>query len=173
MTDEGNQDVDQQARDLAANAATERAKRLADQLAIQHAEREYDAARQRAADGVAYQPRRQGRTQYQGPPLAQPRINDAIGDITPPPPPGFAVDTANAFAAATQAMQEIARALASRSANTSRARDGEIVIVRDISQVFDQVPEDILERVQYVKTVANRLSANMSGVALASQLIAV
>ena len=53
MADDGNQDADQQARDLAANAAKERAKRLADQLAIQHAEREYDAARQQAAGGVA------------------------------------------------------------------------------------------------------------------------
>ena len=83
MADDGNQDADQQARDLAANAAKERAKRLADQLAIEHAEREYDAARQQAAGGVAFQPRRQGRPPYQGPPLAQPRIGDAIGDIAP------------------------------------------------------------------------------------------
>ena len=161
MADDGNQDADQQARDLAANAAKERAKRLADQLAIEHAEREYDAARQQAAGGVAFQPRRQGRLPYQGPPLAQPRIGDAIGD--PPPPPRYAVDTAAALTAATQAMAAIADSLG-RSGSNSRGRDGDIVIYKDISQVFDEVPEDILERVKYVKTVVNRLNVNTSGV---------
>ena len=68
MDADGNQDADQQARNLAAIAAQDRANRLADQLAIQHAEREYDAARNQAADGVEFQPRRQGRLQHYGPP---------------------------------------------------------------------------------------------------------
>ena len=33
-----------------------------------------------------------------------------------------------------------------------------------MSQVFDEVPEDILDRVKYVKSVVNRLNANTSGV---------
>ena len=51
-----------------------------------------------------------------------------------------------------------------RSGSNSRGRDGDIVIHKDISQVFDEVPEDILERVKYVKSVVNRLTANTSGV---------
>ena len=149
MADDSNQDADQLARDLAANAARGRAKRLADQLAIQHAERKYDAARKRTTDGVTFQPRRQGRPPYQGPPLAQPRIYDAIGDIAPPPPPGFAVDTAAALTAATQAMAAIAESLARRSASNSGGRDGDVVICNGVSQVFEKVPEDILDRVKY------------------------
>ena len=40
--------------------------------------------------------------------------------------------------------------------NDSRRRDGEVVIHKDISGVFGEVPEDILERVKYVESVENR-----------------
>ena len=37
---------------------------------------------------------------------------------------------------------------------------------KDISRVFDEVPEDILGRVKYAKTVENRLQTNTSGILL-------
>ena len=61
-------------------------------------------------------------------------------------------------------MKAIAESLGSRSANNSRGRDGDIVIVKDISQVFDEVPVALLDRVKYLQSVVNRLNANTSGV---------
>ena len=121
MSDDGNQDLDQQVRNNAARAAQQRAEQLAAQLAIRHAESEYDEARQRAANNVPTQPRRQGRTHRFGPPPARPRINDAAEDFVPPPPPRFATDTAAALTAATQAMAAIADSLG-RSGSNSRGR---------------------------------------------------
>ena len=56
-----------------------------------------------------------------------------------------------------------------RSRNNSRGRDGDIVISKDISKVFEQVPEELLERVEYVKRITNRLDANTSGIRLKVQ----
>ena len=91
-------------------------------------------------------------------------LEAAAFDFTSPPAPQFATDAANAITAATRAMAAIVETLGTRSANNSRGRDGDIVISKDVSQVFDEVPEDILDRVKYVKSVVNRLTANTSGV---------
>ena len=163
MADDPNQDADETARNQAALAAYDRQRgSLRDRLAAFQ-------ERQRNENGNADQVSQQGRGggwqqmgRHFGPPLPQPRLEDAAGDLGPPPPPQSVTDTANAFAAATQAMTAIAENLGKR--NNSRGRDGDIVIHKDISQVFEEVPVEILERVKYVKRVANRLSANTSGI---------
>ena len=66
-------------------------------------------------------------------------------------------------------MQAIAASIGDRSANNdknSRGRDGDIVTHKDISKVFEEVPEEILERVRYVKRLENRLHTNTSGIRL-------
>ena len=69
--------------------------------------------------------------------MPQPRLEAAAGDIGfAPPAPQSATDTANAFAAATQAIKAIAESLGNRSGNNSRGRDGGIVIHKGISQVI-------------------------------------
>ena len=70
----------------------------------------------------------------------------------------------NALADVSTAMTAIVDTLTRRSGNDSRRRDGEVVIHKDISGVFGEVPEDILERVKYVESVENRLLTNTSGV---------
>ena len=50
-------------------------------------------------------------------------------------------------AAATQAMAAVAESLGNRSAGHSRGRDGDIVLGSDISTVFGEIPENILDRV--------------------------
>ena len=92
-------DADQLARNQAALVAQARAQEVADRLIVQHAEREYDTARQRAASRVPTGPRRPGRLQEFGPPPEPPRINDAVGEPGPPPP-SFATDTATVLTAA-------------------------------------------------------------------------
>ena len=95
-----------------------------------------------------------------GPPPPPPHFGV---DAPQPAPPQFATDTAAALTAASQAMQAIAASIGDRSANNdknSRGRDGDIVVSKDISQVFDEVPEEILERVRYVKRLENRLHTN-------------
>ena len=144
---------------LAARAAEQRQR---DAAAL--AEHEYDLARQAAdvnQDGFRLG---RGPGRYIGPPPPPPMLGAAAYDFAPPPAPQFATDTANAFTAATQALKAIAESLGSRSANNSRGRDGDIVIVKDISQVFDEVPVALLDRVKYLQSVVNRLNANTSGV---------
>ena len=70
----------------------------------------------------------------------------------------------NALADVSTAMTAIVDTLTRRPGNDSRRRDGEVVINKDISSVFGEVPEDILERVKYVESVENRLLTNTSGV---------
>ena len=145
---------------LAARAAEQR-----EREAAAFAEREYDLARQAAAANQGGNGHRLGRGFGRGfgPPPPQPRLDADFPDFAPPAPQSV-TDTANAFAAATQAMKAIAESLGNSSGNNSRGRDGDIVINKDVSQVFEQVPEDILERVKYVESVVNRLTANTSGV---------
>ena len=162
MSDDNQQGAGKQALDsdvLAARAAEQRER---DAAAL--AEREYDLARQ-AAD-ANQEGSRLGRDPGRifGPPPPQPRLEAAANDFASPPAPQFATDTAQAITAATRAMAAIVETLGTRSANNSRGRDGDIVISKDVSQVFDEVPEDILDRVKYVKSVVNRLTANTSGV---------
>ena len=54
----------------------------------------------------------------------------------------------NALADVSTAMTAIVQTLTRGSGNNSRGRDGDIVVNKDISGVFDEVPEDILERVK-------------------------
>ena len=72
----------------------------------------------------------------------------------------------NALTDVSKAMSALVENLSRHPARNSRGRDGDVVIHKDISRVFEKVPEDILERVQYVKTVENRLQTNTSGVLL-------
>ena len=132
---------------LAARAAEQR-----ERDAAAFAEREYDLARQAAAANQGGNGYRLGRgfgRGFYGPPPPQPRLDADFPDFAPPAPQSV-TDTANAFAAATQAMKAIAESLGSHSDNNSRGRDGDVVINKDVSQVFEQVPEEILERVKQV-----------------------
>ena len=99
-----------------------------------------------------------------GPPPPMPPLGEATGASPQPAPPQFAVSTMAALTAATQAMAAIAESLGNRSAGHSRGRDGDIVLGSDISTVFGEIPENILERVKYVKRLEMRLFTNTSGV---------
>ena len=101
---------------------------------------------------------------FVGPPPAPPMLEAAAYDFASPPAPQFATDTAHAITAASRAMAAIVETLGIRSANNSRGRDGDIVIEKDISRVFDEVPVALLDRVKYLQSVVNRLNANTSGV---------
>ena len=119
MADDSNQDADDNARNQAALAAYDRQRSLRERHAA------FVLQRQNLA-GNAEQVLPQGRGGQQqpasrfGPPLPAPQLDDAAGDFGPPQPPQFATDTANAFAAATQAMQAIAESIGNRSGNNSR-----------------------------------------------------
>ena len=118
---------------LAARAAEQR-----ERDAAAFAEREYDLARQAAAanqDGNGYRLGRGFGRGFNGPPPPQPRLEADVADFAPPAPQSV-TDTANAFAAATQAMKAIAETLGRQSGNNSRGRDGEVVISKDVSQVY-------------------------------------
>ena len=163
MADDRNQGAGENARNQAALAAYDRQRSLRERHAAFVQQRQNLAGN---AEQVLPQGRGGGRQQPShrfGAPPPAPQLDDAAGDLAPRPPQ-LATDTANAFAAATQAMQAIAESIGNSSANNSRGRDGDIVINKDVSQVFDEVPEDILDRVKYVKSVVNRLTANTSGV---------
>ena len=158
-------DPDQMARRQAALAAQDRARQVAGNIAAAHAADVYNQARQNA---VGYNPAPPG---YVPPPPGHPlsplprrQVIPGIPVGGPPPPPAFAVGAMNALADVSTAMTAIVDTLTRRSGNDSRKRDGEVVIEKDISKVFDEVPEDILERVKYVESVENRLLTNMSGV---------
>ena len=69
----------------------------------------------------------------------------------------------NALTDVSKAMSALVENLSRHPERNSRGRDGDVVIHKDISRVFEKVPEDILERVQYMKTVENRLQTNTSG----------
>ena len=166
MADDQNQDADENARNQAALAAYDDQQR---KLRTDYAA----FMRQRKASGNAGQasPRGRGGGWQQsadrlGPPPPPPHFGV---DAPQPAPPQFATDTAAALTAASQAMQAIAASIGDRAANNdrnSRGRDGDIVVSKDISQVFDEVPEEILERVRYVKRLENRLHTNTSGIRL-------
>ena len=164
MADEKGKGAGKQA--LAPDVLAARAAEQRERDAAAFAEREYDLARQFAdvnTDGNGFWLGRGFGRGYSGPPPPQPQLGSDVTDFAPPAPQSV-TDTANAFVAATQAMKAIAESLDNRFGNNSRGRDGDIVINKDVSQVFDQVPEDILERVKYVKSIVNRLTANTSGV---------
>ena len=159
MSEDMNQDADEIARNQAALAAYGRQQesvreRYAAFQARQQNSRDNDGSPQ-GRDAGWPQPSKQF-----GLPPPQPQLEEAAGGLSPPAPPQFAVDTAAAMTAATQAFAAIAQSLTSRSANSSRGHDGEIIVVNDLSNVFDEVPENVLERVQYVQKVMNRLTTN-------------
>ena len=144
---------------LAARAAEQR-----ERDAAAFAEREYDLARQAAdANQEGFRLGR-GPGRNFGPPPPPPMLEAAAHDFASPPAPQFATDTANAITAASRAMAAIVDSLGIRSASNSRGRDGDIVIEKDISRVFDEVPVALLDRVKYLQSVVNRLNANTSGV---------
>ena len=159
-----NDDPDQSARNQAALAAQARARQAAAAIAADHAAGVYDQARRNAVGYVpappGYVPPPPG---HPMPPLPRRQVIPGV-PVAGPPPPAFAVGAMNALADVSTAMTAIVDTLTRRSGNHSRAHDGEVVINKDISGVFDEVPVDILERVQYVKTVHNRLQTNTSGV---------
>ena len=52
-------------------------------------------------------------------------------------------------------LQQVSRTLeAVTQRNSSRGFDGEVVTVKDVSGMFDEVPEPLLERGEYVKSLA-------------------
>ena len=109
---------------LAARAAEQR-----ERDAAAFAEREYDLARQAAAanqDGNGFRLGRGFGRGFYGPRPPQPQLEPGVSDFAPPAPQSV-TDTANAFAAATQAMKAIAESLGTRSGNNPRGRDGDIV----------------------------------------------
>ena len=132
MADDRNQGAGENARNQVALAAYDRQRSLRERHAA------FVQQRQNLA-GNAEQVLPQGRGGRQQPahrfgaPPPAPNLDDAAGDVGPPQPPQFATDTANAFAAATQAMQAIAESIGNRSGNNSHGRDGEVVILKDIS----------------------------------------
>ena len=54
----------------------------------------------------------------------------------------------NALTDVSKAMTALVESLSRRSERNSRGRDGDVVIEKDISRVFDEVPGDLLERVK-------------------------
>jgi len=99
---------------LAARAAEQR-----ERDAVALAEREYDLARLNAAanqDGNGHRLGRGFGRGFSGPPPPQPRLEADVADFTPPAPQSV-TDTANAFAAAAQAMKAIAETLGRQSGN--------------------------------------------------------
>ena len=155
--------ADQLARDQAALAEQARAQQVANSIDTAQAAVNGVPARRRRWD---VQPAPPG--VYVPPPpghvLPPLQPGQAIPGVPVPPPPEFAVGALNALADVSTAMTAIVESLTRRPGNNSRARDGDVVINKDISGVFDEVPENILERVKYVKVVENRLITNMSGV---------
>ena len=143
MADDGqNQGAGKQA--LAPEVLAARAAEQRERDAAALAERECDLARQ-AAD-ANQEGSRLGRApgRFFGPPPAPPMLEAAATDFASPPAPQFATDTAQAITAASRAMAAIVETLGIRSANNSRGRDGDIVIEKDISRVFDEVPVALL-----------------------------
>ena len=164
MADDHQQDADETARNRAALEDYDRAQNMRDR----HGDAQF-VERTRNLSGNAAQVSTQDSDREQ----VSPQGRDQHGSLSPlqlggasrqPATPQFATDTVAALAAVSQAMQAVAANIGQRSANNSRHRDGEIVINKDISQVFEQVPEDVLDRVKYVESVVNRLNANTSGV---------
>ena len=162
---EDNQDVDALARQQAALAAQARARGVAEGIAQAHAEDAFNAARQNAAGYAERFPDGRPR-RWDIPPPPPPPGGIVQGVPVAPPPPGFAVGAMNALTDVSKAMSALVENLSRHPERNSRGRDGDVVIHKDISRVFEKVPEDILERVQYVKTVENRLQTNTSGVLL-------
>ena len=161
-----NQDLDQMARTQAALAARARAQQVADNIAAAHAAGTYEQARRNAAGHVPAPP---GYVPPPPPGHALPPLQP--GQVIPgvpvqPPPPGFATGAIAALAnVSSAAMTAIVDTLARLTGNNSYGRDGDVVVYKDISAVFDEVPEGLLERVKYVKRVGNRLlTNNKSGV---------
>ena len=163
MADARNQDADENVRNRAVLEEYDRDQSMRARYAS-------FAARQQNLAGNAEQVSPQGNGQERvspqgrgqlGSPLPPLRLGNASQQ---PAAPQFATDTAATLAAVSQAMQAIASTMGQHSANNSRHRDGDIVIHKDISPVFEQVPEDVLERVKYVESIVNRLNANTSGV---------
>ena len=162
---EDNQDVEALARQQAALAAQARARGVAEGIAQAHAEDAFNAARQNAAGYAERFPDGRPR-RWDIPPPPPPPGGIVQGVPVAPPPPGFAVGAMNALTDVSKAMSALVENLSRHPERNSRGRDGDVVIHKDISRVFEKVPDDILERVQYIKTVENRLLTNTSGVLL-------
>ena len=72
---------------------------------------------------------------------------------------------ASPWAPVAQMLQQVSRTLeAVTQRSSSRGFDGEVVTVKDVSGIFDEVPEPLLERGEYVKSLALKLEANPSGI---------
>ena len=82
----------------------------------------------------------------------------------PPPPPGLN-PMAAPWAPVANMLQQVSRTLdAVTKRNSSRGFDGEVVTVKDISNIFDEVPVPLLARGEYIKSLAMKLEANTSGI---------
>ena len=118
MADDHQQDADENARNQAALAAYDRQR---PSLRDRHAAFQ---ERQQNSPGIAGQVSPQGRgggwrqpsCRFGAPPAA-PQLDDAAGDFAPPQPPQFAMDTAAALTAASQAMQAIAATIGDQLCN--------------------------------------------------------
>ena len=142
------EDMDQLARNQAALAAQARARQVAGGIAAAHADNAYNQARRNAAGYAARFPNgRPSRWGIQPPPPPAGGIIPGIPLPPPPPPSALAVGAMNALTDVSTAMTSIVDTLTRRTGNNSRGRDGDVVIYKDISGVFDEVPEDILARV--------------------------
>ena len=153
-------------RTQAALAARARAQQVANNIAAaaHHAAGTYEQARRNAAGNVPAPP---GYVPPPPPGHVLPPLQP--GQVIPgvpvqPPPPAFAVGAMNALADVSTAMTAIVQTLTRGSGNNSHGHDGDVVVYKDISPVFGEVPEGLLERVKYVKRVENRLQTNTSGV---------
>ena len=163
------EDMDQLARNQAALAAQARAQQVAGSIATAHADNVYNQARRNAAGYAARFPNgRPSRWGIQPPPPPAGGIIPGIPVPPPPPPSALAVGAMNALTDVSTAMTSIVDTLTRRTGGNSRGRDGDVVIYKDISGVFDEVPEDILARVKYVKSIENRLQTHMSGIRVKS-----
>ena len=144
-----NQDLDAMARNQAALAAQARAREVAAGIAQEHADSAYERARQNAVGYAANNPDgRPRRWDVPPPPPPPPRQVVPGIPVVPPPPPGFATGAIAALANVSSAMTAIVDTLARRTGNNSHGHDGDVVVYKDISPVFGEVPEGLLERVQ-------------------------
>ena len=165
-------DPDQAARDAAAVAAQQRAQRVAGELAAEHADNAYNAARDnvnRFVNNDGSNAANDGDDNSQAS-IARTADGSQAGQAG-------TLNVTEFQTAAVRAMNNVATTLAtitdrlgSGKSHNSRSYDGQIVIEKDISSLFTTIPESLQERNEYLEKLVMRLENNQSGVRMKIEL---